>query len=236
MAAQARFWAAIPAAGVGARMGSGVPKQYLTVRGRCILAHVLDRFCDHPAIVGVVVAIAEHDARWPVLGYATHAKVQTAPGGAERCQSVLNSLRRLLDRARPDDWVLVHDAARPCVRRGDIDRLIETAGNHAVGGILALPVRDTMKRADGHDTVAATVEREGLWHALTPQMFRVGPLEHALAAAIAQGRSVTDEAQAMEMQGLRPLLVPGHADNIKITHDDDLALAELFLSLQENQQ
>lgn len=236
MSPHSSLWAAVPAAGVGARLGTGVPKQYLTVRGRCILAHVLKQFCEHPGIEGVVVALAAGDARWQALEYAGHAKVQTTAGGTDRCHSVLNCVRRLLDRARPEDWVLVHDAARPCIRRADIDGLVGAVRDHAVGGILALPARDTMKRADAAGEILATVEREGLWHAQTPQMFRIGALEAALASAIEQGRVVTDEAQAMELQGLRPLLVPGSPRNIKITQGDDLALAEWYLAIAEQGQ
>jgi len=232
MNARARLWAAIPAAGIGARLGAGVPKQYLRLHGRCILAYVLDRFCAHPEIQGVAVALAAGDTHWPALEFAHHAKVWPATGGADRCHSVLNCLNALLDRAASSDWVLVHDAARPCIRRAEIDGLVSTVRDHAVGGILAVPARDTMKRADQEGCIAATVDREGLWHAQTPQMFRIGALRAALSDAIAQGRDVTDEAQAMELQGLRPLLVPGSHHNIKITHPDDLAQAELILAAQ----
>ena len=230
------LWAAVPAAGIGARLGGGVPKQYLTLRGRCILAHVLKQFCEHPEIDGVVVALAAGDSRWQSVEYAGHARVWTAAGGTDRCHSVLNCLRKLLDRARPQDWVLVHDAARPCIRREDIDALVGAVRDHPVGGILALPARDTMKRADEAGAIAETIDRKGLWHAQTPQMFRIGALEAALTYAIEQGRIVTDEAQAMELQGLRPLLVPGSTRNIKVTHGDDLALAEFFLSAPEGRR
>ena len=236
MSSISSLWAAIPAAGIGARLGAGVPQQYLTVRGKCILAHVLKQFCEHPDIDGVVVALAAGDTRWQSLEFASHAKVQTTTGGTDRCHSVLNCLRRLRGRARPEDWVLVHDAARPCIRREDIDGLVGAVRDHSVGGILALPARDTMKRANEAGAIAATVEREGLWHAQTPQMFRIGALEAALNSAIEQGQIVTDESQAMELQGFRPLLVPGSRRNIKITHGDDLVLAELFLSLPEGPQ
>jgi 2-C-methyl-D-erythritol 4-phosphate cytidylyltransferase len=159
--------------------------------------------------------------------------VRTAAGGAERCDSVQNCLAALLADAEAEDWVLVHDAARPCVRRSDIDRLIAAARQHAVGAILALPARDTMKRADAAGCSIETVERAGLWHAQTPQMFRIGPLRAALADAIGRGRRVTDEAQAMELLGLRPLLVPGPMDNIKITRAEDLELAARILAAQE---
>jgi len=229
-----RYWAALPAAGTGARLGAGVPKQYLQLRGRAILHWSIDRFRTHPLVSGVAVALAPGDTHWGGLGLAGDPGIMVAEGGAERCHSVLNCLRRLGREASPGDWVLVHDAARPCVRRTDIDSLIEAVREHPVGGILALPVRDTLKRADADSGIAETVERRGLWHALTPQLFRLRPLTEAIESALAAGRIVTDEAQAMELAGMRPALVRGHSDNIKITHADDLALADLFLAQQEN--
>lgn len=234
MNARARLWAAVPAAGIGARFGGGVPKQYLQLRGRCILEHVLDRFCLHPEIEGVAVALAAGDARWPTLAFSRHSKIWTTNGGADRSLSVLNCLNTLLDRAAREDWVLVHDAARPCIQRADIDSLVDAVRDHAIGGILAVPVRDTMKRADPEGCIAETVERAGLWHAQTPQMFHIGALRGALADAIARGKYVTDEAQAMELQGLRPLLVQGPRHNIKITHAADLTQAEQILAAQEH--
>jgi 2-C-methyl-D-erythritol 4-phosphate cytidylyltransferase len=232
MSTASRYWAALPAAGTGSRLGAGVPKQYLQLRGRAILHWSLERLQSHPLVEGVVVALAPGDQHWRRLG-VTDAKVRTTDGGAERCHSVLNCLRMLAGEAAPDDWVLVHDAARPCVRHSDIDALIEAVRAHPVGGILALPVRDTLKRSDAAHAITETVDRRDLWQAMTPQLFRIGALSAALQSAIASGRMVTDEAQAMEFRGLRPLLVRGHADNIKITHADDLALAELYLAQQE---
>jgi 2-C-methyl-D-erythritol 4-phosphate cytidylyltransferase len=231
-----RYWAALPAAGTGTRLGAGIPKQYLQLRGRAILEWSLERMRSHPLVEGVAVALAPGDLLWNKLGLASAPNVMVTAGGAERCHSVLNCLHRLARDAAPGDWVLVHDAARPCVRREDIDALIDAVREHPAGGILALPARDTLKRADAANGIAETVERHGLWHALTPQLFRLGPLTAALESAIASGRIVTDEAQAMELAGSRPLLVRGHSDNIKITHGDDLALAELFLAQQEKSQ
>ena len=228
-----RYWAALPAAGTGTRVGAGIPKQYLELRGRAILYWSLARLNSHPLVAGVAVALAPGDARWATLGLAADPRIRVTEGGAERRHSVLNCLRLLGREAAPGDWVLVHDAARPCVRREDIDALIEATRDHSVGGILALPARDTLKRADAANAIGETVDRHGLWHALTPQLFRLGPLTAALEGAIAAGRIVTDEAQAMEFSGLYPLLVRGHSDNIKITHADDLAVAELFLTQQE---
>ena len=157
----------------------------------------------------------------------------TGVGGAERCHSVLNGLRLLTPRAHDDDWVLVHDAARPCVRVEDISLLIERLRDHPVGGLLGLPVADTMKRADAAGNVLETVPRDGLWRALTPQMFRLGLLRAALERALDNGLLVTDEAQAVEAAGQVPCMVEGHADNIKITRAQDLVLAQLYLQQQE---
>ena len=229
-----RFWAVIPAAGTGTRMLVDLPKQYLTLNGRHIIEYSLDIFCAHPAIAGVVVAIAAGDKLWPEMPCSRNPKITIAAGGAVRCQSVLNCLHALSALADAEDWVLVHDAARPCIRGEDIDQLITELRDHPVGGLLALPVRDTMKRADLDEGdgrhVRETVNRQGLWHALTPQMFRLGGLRRALEQAIVQGQLVTDESQAMELAGHRPKLVEGRAENIKITRPSDLQLAKLYLS------
>ncbi len=230
-----RYWAVIPAAGIGSRMQAEVPKQYLSINHKTILEHTLERFCSHPKIEGVVVAIAGNDNIWKTLGISSHPKITVVEGGVERCHSVLNGLRALSDKANSDDWVLVHDAARPCLRKQDIDRLIDRLNGHGVGGLLGLPVKDTMKRADKSFTIQETVEREGLWHALTPQMFRLNVLINSLENALSKNLLVTDEAQAIELNGLQPILVEGHPDNIKITRDNDLSLAELYLSQQERE-
>lgn len=228
-----RYWAVIPAAGSGARMQTPVPKQYLMLAGKKLIEHTLERLGNHPRISGVVVAISARDQLWQEVRLSCRAPVMRVTGGSERCHSVLAGLTRLHDVAHSADWVLVHDAARPCLPQHDLDRLIAELSDHPVGGLLALPVRDTMKRDDGQRTVTATVEREGLWHALTPQMFRYGALREALEAAIAIDRIVTDEAQAIELTGAQPRLVEGSAENIKITRPQDLALAEFYLRLQQ---
>ena len=161
-------------------------------------------------------------------------RVQRVVGGAERPESVLRLLDALAERVPEEEWVLVHDAVRPCVRSADIDRLIDCLADHPAGGLLGTPVRDTIKRADPAGRVEATVAREGLWHALTPQMFRLGALRQALAGALAAGVLVTDEAAAMEWAGWRPELVEGTADNLKITRPEDLALAAFYLARQES--
>ena len=197
------------------------------------MEHSLRPFLEHPDIRGVVVALAPGDSWWGQLPAAVRDAVRVVEGGAERLHSVRNCLRHLLTLGTPADWVLVHDAARPCLRREDLDLLLTRAGAHAVGGILAVPARDTMKRARSTGEVEVTVDRRNLWHALTPQMFRLGALEQAISSSIAAGTLVTDEAQAMELAGASGLLVQGHADNIKVTLADDLASAELFLSRLE---
>jgi 2-C-methyl-D-erythritol 4-phosphate cytidylyltransferase len=216
-------------------MQAEIPKQYLRVNNKCILEYTLDCFCSHAMITGVVVVLAANDGHWNKLSVAGHDKVMTTAGGAERFNSVLNGLRYLLQQADGDDWVLVHDAVRPCLHHDDIDRLISTLKGHPVGGLLAAPVRDTLKRVNEDAVVTETVDRNGLWHALTPQMFRLVMLEQAIAQAVDGNRMVTDEAQAMELCGYRPVAVQGRADNIKITHRGDLPLAELFLAGREIQ-
>ncbi len=224
----------MPAAGSGSRMGSCRPKQYLHLLGKPILQHTLERLC-LSRIAGIVVCLAEEDAYWENL--TLPRPVIRVGGGAERCHSVLNGLQVLRQRAQPDDWVLVHDAARPCVRQADIEKLMTQLAFHPVGGLLAVPVRDTMKRAtlnasnahQGEIEIVETINREGLWHALTPQMFRLETLYNALQSVLSSGELVTDDAQAIERLGLRPVLIEGHADNIKVTHPQDLNLAELYL-------
>jgi 2-C-methyl-D-erythritol 4-phosphate cytidylyltransferase len=215
-------------------MGAASPKQYLPLRGKTVLEHTMARVVGHPRIAATVVVIAAGDGQWPRIatGFAEPSLLVTH-GGAERHHSVLNGLRALAGHAAPQDWVLVHDAARPCVRREDIDALMESLHGHPVGGLLGIPVADTMKRADEQGNVIETVRREGLWRALTPQMFRYEMLSRALQAILDRGAAVTDEAAAMEAAGYSPRMVEGHADNIKITLPRDLALAEMYLQLQE---
>lgn len=230
-----RCWALVVAAGRGQRMGGECPKQYLTLAGRSILEHSLDRLLAPPAIAGGVVVLAADDRRWPKLNYRSAKPLAQATGGAERCQSVLNGLRALAEWAQPDDWVLVHDAVRPCVRQSDLVRLLATLADDPVGGLLAVPVRDTLKRADAQGRVQATESRSTLWHAQTPQMFRLGLLCEALTTALDAGHLVTDEAAALEALGHAPKLVAGHHDNLKITTREDLALAEHYLHRERSQ-
>ena len=228
----ARLWAVVPAAGVGRRMQADLPKQYLKLGGRTVLEHSLMALGGIDALAGIAVAVAGGDPYWPTVHCELSCPLIVAPGGAERADSVLNALQVLRERAADDDWVLVHDAARPCVRDADLRRLIDTLRDDPVGGLLAVPVRDTMKQATDDGRCAASVDRNRLWHALTPQMFRLGALRAALIAAHTDGIAVTDDASALEHAGQRPRLVEGHADNIKITRPEDLALAEFFLRQQ----
>lgn len=216
-------------------MRAARPKQYLPLLGRAMLLHTLERLGRYPRLRGLVVGIAADDAYWPTLATEIPNLLITYVGGAERAQTVLNGLRSLETYAAPDDWVLVHDAARPCVRHTDIDALLAAVAGHADGGLLALPLTDTVKRADHNGCVEDTVARAGLWRALTPQVFRLAALSDALESAMRAGVEITDEASAMEYSGARPRLVHGHADNIKITVPEDLALAELFLREQERE-
>jgi 2-C-methyl-D-erythritol 4-phosphate cytidylyltransferase len=226
------LWAVVPAAGSGLRMGAEVPKQYLVLRGRYVLDHALAALLGHPEIRGAVVAVAADDLRWRDCDHAREPRVRWVTGGAERCHSVLSALDELAGEVAADDWVLVHDAARPCLDRADLRRLVEDLRDHPVGGLLGVPVRDTMKRCAADGSIVATVDRAGLWHAYTPQMFRFGLLRSALRAAVAAGVLVTDEAAAMERAGLVPRVVEGSFGNIKVTRPQDLALAEFFLGQQ----
>jgi len=230
----ARAWAVVPAAGTGRRVGANVAKQYLPLLGRPLLAHALAPLLASPRIEAVVLVVSVHDLRWPEAVPAD-ARLLAATGGRERCHSVLNGLARLADRAAPDDWVLVHDAARPCLSREELEALFVALEHDPVGGLLAVPVADTLKAADDNGRVQRTLPRERLWRALTPQMFRYGMLRDALAAAIDAGALVTDEAAAMERAGHRPALVAGRAANLKVTGPEDLALAEAVLRRREEE-
>ncbi|HFX0491721.1 2-C-methyl-D-erythritol 4-phosphate cytidylyltransferase [Pseudomonas aeruginosa] len=217
------FWTVIPAAGVGSRMRADRPKQYLDLAGRTVIERTLDCFLEHPMLRGLVVCLAEDDPYWPGLDCAASRHVQRAAGGVERADSVLSGLLRLLELgAQADDWVLVHDAARPNLTRGDLDRLLEELAEDPVGGLLAVPARDTLKRSDRDGRVSETIDRSVIWLAYTPQMFRLGALHRALADALVAGVAITDEASAMEWAGYAPKLVEGRADNLKITTPEDL--------------
>lgn len=217
------FWALIPAAGIGSRMAADRPKQYLEVAGKTIIEHSLACFLDHPQLLGVVVSLALDDPYWPHLACAAEPRLQRAEGGRERADSVLNGLLRLSELgARDDDWVLVHDAARPNLARSDLDLLLTELAADPVGGLLAVPARDTLKRVGPDGRVRETVDRATIWQAYTPQMFRLGELQRALADALLAGVAITDEASAMEWAGHAPRLIEGRADNLKVTRPEDL--------------
>jgi len=228
------YWVIVPAAGIGTRMGANRPKQYLPLAGRPVLEHTLERLASHPLITEIVVVLANNDEYWTKLNLNNISKpVTTTIGGTERCDSVLNGLNVLTGRANDNDWVLVHDAARPCIRVSDIEQLISQCEN-SDGGLLGLPVKDTMKQVDSELLVSETLNRDRIWHALTPQMFRYRNLCDSLEQSLKSDKLVTDEAMAIELAGYKPKLVQGHADNIKITQPDDLALAEFYLQQQQD--
>lgn len=231
-----KFWAVIPAAGVGSRMQADRPKQYLQLHDKTVLEHSLQRLLDHPSISGAVISLDANDAYWQDINFKHEKPLMVVDGGKERCDSVLNALHGLKKElnASQDVWVLVHDAARPCVRRNDLTKLIEMASTEDDGGLLACPVRDTIKKQkQGSANVDVTVDRSGLWHALTPQMFKLELLINALEKAASQKQHVTDDASAMELAGYHPKLVEGHEDNLKITRPFDLSLAELYIQNQQ---
>ena len=228
-----RFWAVIPAAGVGRRMGGGDrPKQYRLLQGRPVLAWALERLLADPRVEGAVVAVAATDPYWDELTVTHDKPVHRVDGGAERRDSVRAALGWLEGRAEAADRVLVHDAVRPCLSRGELERLLDEGGDAPDGALLATPVRDTLKSAGEAQEVARTVSRAGLWQAQTPQLFPLGRLARALDDALAAGAEVTDEAQAVERDGGRPRLVLGEASNLKITHQADLDLAAAVLAAQ----
>jgi 2-C-methyl-D-erythritol 4-phosphate cytidylyltransferase len=226
-----RYWLVMPAAGTGQRFGASQPKQYALLAGRAVIEWALAPFLGDARCAGIAVALAAGDERFARL--ASAARVLTTSGGATRSASVRAALARLAERARPDDWVLVHDAARPCLAAADLERLLTALADEPLGGLLAVRSHETLKRAAAPEgatpVIERTEERAGLWRALTPQMFRFAQLAAALDAAHAAGRFPSDEAQALEWQGARPRLIEGSAANIKITTAQDLELAALLL-------
>ena len=226
----ARLWVVVPAAGTGRRMGTTQPKQYFELAGRTVIEWALAPFLRLERCERVVVVLAQEDVHWRELALNKHPRVLRAPGGEERAHSVAEGLRALKGLAAPEDWVLVHDAARPCLSDEDLLHLIAALADDPVGGLLATRVVDTLKRADEAGYVAATLSRESLWRAMTPQMFRFGVLHRAIAESLRQGLCPTDEAQAVELLGLRPKLVSGSTDNIKITTLQDLDQARRILA------
>lgn len=229
-------WAIVPAAGNGSRMQADRPKQYLSLLDQPVIMHTFERLISHPRIAGVVVAVADNDPFWETLPIPESWALHRAQGGAERSESVLNALTLLAQITQNDPWVLVHDAARPCLRHTDIDRMLNTLLQDTVGGILGVPVTETVKRVDSQNRIIETVSRDNLWRAATPQMFRLQTLIKALEQTRLAQCKVTDEASAMEYAGYQPKMVEGHADNLKITLPQDLALAALYLQQQRGER
>lgn len=225
-----RCWVIIPSAGIGTRMHADSPKQYLPLAGRMVLEHSLSIFSGLSDVQKVVVVIHPDDHLFQHIDLSDyHDKVMKTTGGSERCLSVLKGLQALENLADDEDWVLVHDAARPCVTEEDIRLLIDTLNDSDVGGLLAIPVKDTLKRADDANSITETVDRSQLWHALTPQMFRYGQLKQAIEHAIEHDHQITDDASAIELLGLQPMIVEGSPTNIKLTYPKDLLFAEKLL-------
>jgi 2-C-methyl-D-erythritol 4-phosphate cytidylyltransferase len=222
----------VPAAGVGKRMLVDCPKQYLLINKQTVLSHTVMTLLSHPRITQVILVLSEKDQYFSQLALAKQEKLLRVNGGKERVDSVLNGLK-VVDQVKYP-WVLVHDAARPCVSHTDIDNLISSCLTHNYGGVLAAPVRDTMKRStpkkSTYNLIKNTVEREDLWHALTPQCYKTKELKDAIEQGLAQGIDITDESSAIEYANLPSLLVPGSSENIKITHPNDLALATFYLN------
>lgn len=226
----------VPAAGVGKRMGADCPKQYLKINDITILEHTVNRLLAHPKIHQVILALGEDDTYFAQLDIAKNPKVIRVPGGKERADSVLSGLEYLNENQSDSNWVMVHDAARPCISHHDISKLIEHCLaldinlDTAQGAILAAPVRDTMKRTNAKQSITNTVPRDGLWHALTPQMFPSSLLLNALSQGLTAGKNITDEASAMELAGFEVDIVAGRSDNLKVTSPEDLALAQFYLT------
>jgi len=219
------FSAVIPAAGIGQRVGADIPKQYLPILGKTIIEHSLTPFLAHPDIHRVIVSIAPNDQWFRALTIAQHPKLTLVEGGKERVDSVLSALQVLPS----EEYILVHDAARPCIQTTDINKLIQHAKAQPSGAILASRVRDTMKRSNPHQRISETVERKDLWHALTPQLFKNKQLINAITSVTAQ-HLITDEASAIEMHGGDVMIIEGRSDNLKVTTAEDLLLAEFYLS------
>ena len=223
--------AILPAAGIGSRMRADKPKQYLKILDKTILEHTLTVMLTHSAVTQIILAVNRDDPYIANIALIGHPKIQTVIGGETRAESVFNGLKVIDEK---NTWVLVHDAARPCLTHSDIDKLL--AVNDEQGAILAIPITDTIKRATADQHILQTEDRTQLWQAQTPQFFRADLLKHALMQAFRQKVNVTDEASAMELAGFRPHLVVGRSDNLKVTRPEDLALAEFYLSKRKEEK
>ena len=234
-----KVWVVIPAAGIGKRMQSDIPKQYLKINDKTVLEHTLNCFLSHPEVAGIIVVLNSDDYHWKTIKLSSnHDKaIYTVEGGKERSDSVMQGLDYLLmvEQLAEDSWVMVHDAARPCLIEKDINSLLSIRNENIAGGILASPVRDTMKRAvneNNKSMISNTESRENLWHALTPQLFRIGELKNALNHCLEKEISITDESSALEAIGKQVELVEGSMNNIKITQQSDFEMATLLLSIE----
>ena len=229
-------WIIVPAAGVGSRFGGEMPKQYQLLLGKPVIEHTLERLLELQD-AQIVVAVSQADILWQQIPVFQSPRIQTTLGGDERADSVRMALETLQGRAEQDDWVLVHDVARPCVRVQDIQNLMTTLTSHKVGGILATPISDTVKRivkqAAHQSDIDSTEDRSQLWAAQTPQMFRYGLLLESLQSAVQQQCPPTDESAAIEELGYTPSVVEGSRDNIKITRLEDMAIAEAIMKYQQ---
>ena len=223
------LWCIVPAAGIGLRFGSYLPKQYLSLGKKTVIESAIEPILGLPCRQ-IIVAIAENDEYWPTLTIASHPLVKAITGGHERYQSVLNGLNAIEEQASDDDWVLVHDAARPCLTTELVQSLFRQLEKHPVGGLLAVPIQDTIKKANAQKIIDKTINRQNLWLAQTPQLFRYGVLKKALKTAIDNNIMITDESSAVEYLGLKPQLVKGSIRNIKITHPDDVYLVHYYLA------
>jgi len=232
-----RYWVIIPAAGIGSRMQADRPKQYLQLSDKTVIEHTLNNLLKYPCFNALYVGLSSSDPYWKTLPLSQNENIHTYEGGNERVDTVLNGLRALADKAQPDDWVLVHDVARPCISLKDIEVLVTQLEDHPVGGILGVPVTDTVKKVEGGQVgggqIVETIDRSTLWRAYTPQMFRYQTLLSALEKGLNKGLAITDEASAIEAEGLTPEMVKGSVNNIKITQPGDIELAEFYLSKQE---
>jgi 2-C-methyl-D-erythritol 4-phosphate cytidylyltransferase len=237
MSSLPKYSVVVPAAGIGKRMKTDCPKQYLQISGKTIIEHTLINLLEHDQVKRVIVVLSPNDLFFAQLPIANHPRIEVVIGGQERCDSVVAGLKHLSDN---EEWVLVHDAARPCLIKTDLTALLRLAEQGNCGGILATPVRDTMKRANnprinGQNFVKKTESRENLWHALTPQFFKLALLKKALNQAHKKNISITDEASAIELLGEKVTLVEGSASNIKITQPEDLLLAEFYLTQRQTE-
>jgi len=224
-----RYWVVIPAAGIGKRMDGETPKQYIKLKNHTIIEHAVSVFTNHPKISQVVVVLHADDTQWSSIDISESEKIITTIGGETRADSVMQGLERLQETASPNDWILVHDAARPCLTTETLDRLIESLRDHRIGGLLAIPVADTLKKVDADHSVQETVSRKKLWAAQTPQLFRFAILYDAMKKALASDHLITDESSAIEFSGEHPIVIKGDPKNIKITRPEDVTLAENYL-------